>query len=241
MVKKHYKPFQFKQFSISQEHAAMKVGTDSIMLGSWATVKKTDKVLDIGTGTGLLSIMLSQKVDGKCAIDAIEIDQEAIIDAKLNLRNSPWPTSIKIQKISLQEYQPANLYDLIICNPPFYMGKQSSDSARNKARNAADSLDLITLLQKSSALLRENGKLCIVIPSEIAENSKHEAKKFNLQVSKIVNVRSKPIKPVNRTLLEFKKTSKAIESIKNELCIEMENGSYSTEFKDLTRDFYLNF
>lgn len=241
MAIKDYKPFQFKEFSISQQYSAMKVGTDSILLGAWASVYENSRILDIGTGTGLLSIMLAQKVKGNCTIDAIEIDSNAVKEAKYNVLQCPWKYAINVYHTSLQDYYSDNLYDAIISNPPFYQGMVSSDNRRNKARNTSSSLGFKTLLNKASELLSNNGTLYLIIPYESLKTIKNEAIKYDLKIEQKLLIRPVPDKQFNRILIKFKKTKSQITPIENELCIQKVGESYSNEFITLTKSFYLHF
>lgn len=237
---KQYSPFRFKQFSIEHDRAAMKIGTDSILLGAWTKIYNHEYILDIGTGTGLLSIMLAQKVHGKCRIDAIEIDKDALHDAALNINNCPWRDSIELHAIDFMEYDNNVKYDLIISNPPFYEGLLSPNISRNKARNARESLNFEMFLKKSSNLLKWDGRLSMILPFEISKKIISEAKKNNLFPIVQVNIRPRSDKKYNRTLLEFRKTKSNIEMTNDELCIVQANSNtYSSEFRKLTIDFYL--
>lgn len=240
MAIRHYKPFQFKEFSISQEHAAMKIGTDSILIGAWTPIKSNSRVLDIGTGTGLLSIMLAQKVNGNFIIDAIEIDKNAIKDAEKNFAKCPWSKSINLQHISLQDYNTDILYDVVISNPPFYQGEDSPDLSKNKARNIHATLNFKTLLEKSSKLLKEEGYLYLIIPMDASKTIETEANIYGLHVSRKINVRPTPTKDYIRVMIEFQKTKTTINTQVAELCIQTIDRNYSDTFKTLTHNYYLN-
>ena len=120
MVKKKYQAFNFKQFSIQQENAAMKIGTDGILLGAWADTFNSNYIIDIGTGTGVIAIMQCQK-NASALVDAVEISNEACIDAKQNIKNSPWKDRIALHESSIQKWISNKKYDHIISNPPFFV------------------------------------------------------------------------------------------------------------------------
>ena len=124
-MSKDYKDFKFKQFSIQHKNAAMKIGTDGILLGAWANVNNASNVLDVGTGTGIIAIMQAQK-NNSLNIDAIEIDASACIDAKHNINRCPWSENIKLHHLSLADFQSKKLYDCIISNPPFFFDSKSA-------------------------------------------------------------------------------------------------------------------
>lgn len=237
---KQYPPFRFKQFTVEHNLAAMKVGTDGILLGAWASAHENEHILDVGTGTGLISLMLAQKVDGKCHIDAIEIDQNAVQDATVNFNNSPWSSSFRLYKLDFNDYESNSHYDVIISNPPFYEGKHSTNIERNIARNARGSLSFDILLEKSAQLLTWEGRLFLIVPFEIADRIISNAKQFKLYCKERINVRSRPDLSFSRSLLEFRKTGNEVALVINELCIQAPNSnSYTIEFRKLSKDFYL--
>lgn len=237
---KDYKPFQFKQFSIHQNHAAMKVGTDSIMLGSWASVNKNDRILDIGTGTGILSIMLAQKVNGNCVIDAIEIDDEAIKDAQHNIENSPWHDSIQLIKGDFKMFEAKEPYDVIICNPPFHTGNISPKQARATARSTQLKLSLESLLKRSSQLLKDRGRLYLIIPYDLKNKIINEATNLKLYIGSVVNIFPNQYKPANRVLFEFFNGDNSGNIDSKDLIINTAQNEYSKAYKSLTKAFYLN-
>lgn len=237
---RHYKPFQFKQFSIAQNNAAMKVGTDSVLLGAWANIYPNEKVLDIGTGTGLLSLMLAQKVDGHCTIDAIEIEKGAALDAKLNFNNSNWPKSLTLHNLDFNDFNSNILYDLIISNPPFFEGLAPEITSRSIARNASDKLSYKSLLTNASTLLSKEGRIMLIIPYEYFEKVIRIGNGLNLFLSKQLNIRPKKDKPINRVLIEFCNKPTDLTKEGEELIIRDKNNQYTEEHIAFTKDFYLN-
>jgi tRNA1Val (adenine37-N6)-methyltransferase len=240
---KHYKPFRFKQFSIDQNNAAMKVGTDSVLLGAWATIYPNEIALDIGTGTGLLSLMLAQKVDGQCSIDAIEIDEGSIKDARININDSNWEKSIELQKIDLVNFHPDKHYDLIISNPPFFEGLAPDTKSRSIARNASDKLSYQNLVKTASNLLNNGGRFYLIIPQENYEKVIALSNENNLILMSQVNIKPKIDKPVNRFLLELvksessKRRKNSIEVV--ELVVRNNRNIYTKEHQLLTKDYYM--
>ena len=155
--------FRFKQFAIRQENAAMKVGTDGALLGAWSDVSKANNILDIGTGTAIIAMMVAQR-NSTAAITAIEIDEKALIDANFNVENCPWTNRIKIIQSSLQEFTPTLKFDSIISNPPFFENSLKSNSrSKIKARHT-DSLHYSDILNFASIHLSSIGVLHLILP-----------------------------------------------------------------------------
>jgi len=237
---KHYKPFQFKQFSVAQNNAAMKVGTDSVLLGAWAIVNPKERILDIGTGTGILSLMLAQKVNGDCQIDAIEIDKQAIKDAQLNFKNSFWSNSLKLIQKDFNLFESDGLYDVIISNPPFFEGLASSNRSRSIARNASHKLSYKNLITGVSKLLMEEGRFYLIIPQEYFEKVIFIGKANGLHLFKQLNIMPKLEKPINRVLIGLIKTTNPVKTENLErLIVRSEDNLYTKEHRLLTGAYYL--
>jgi len=237
---KQYKPFQFKQFSIEQNKAAMKVGTDSVLLGSWAIIYPYEHILDIGTGTGILSLMLAQKVNGRCQIDAIEIDDSAAIDACTNFKNSTWDSSISLIADDFTTFKTITKYDVIISNPPFFEGLAPTKKSRSTARNASDNLPYKILITKASQLLKQTGRIYLVIPTENYEKVIQIASNNGLGLKSKLSLRPKLIKPVNRILIELiNEVELTGPVVSKELIIRNEENMYTSKHKLLTKEYYL--
>jgi len=233
--------FHFKKFSIDDSKAAMKIGTDAVLLGAWVPCSSETRILDIGTGSGILALMMAQR-NTNSLIDAVEIDSEASIQAELNVHLSPWPGQVHIFNTTIQDFSFANKYNysLIICNPPFFTDSlKAPDKARNTARHN-DTLPVNDLLQCTSNLLTENGKAAFIIPADAYENWKFEAAKQNLYPTHTTWVKSSESHAPHRVMLAFSR-SKAVEIIDNEISIYSSKNIYSPEYMELTRDFYLKF
>ena len=236
---KHYKPFQFKRFSVEQNNAAMKVGTDSVLLGAWAKINSKEHVLDIGTGTGVLSLMLAQKVNGKCKIDAIEIDAEAIKDARINFKNSPWANCFQLIEKDFNLFAANNVYDTIISNPPFFEGLAPKDKSRSTARSASDKLSYESLVAKASKLLKTTGRIYFILPLENYEKVITIANAHHLFLKKQLYLRPKISKPINRIIIELVYANQPVIPITNELIIRNEENLYTREHRLLTKEYYL--
>jgi tRNA1Val (adenine37-N6)-methyltransferase len=232
--------FKFKQFTISQGDTAMKVGTDGVLLGAWADVTGAERILDIGTGTGLIALMLAQR--SQAMIDAIEINAQAARQAGENFKNSPWSERINIFHTSFQEFQIHDKinYDLIICNPPYFINSlKAPDAIRSLARHD-DMLSRHDLIKGVSNLLSKNGIFSIIVPYTGSDVLIVLASEYRLYPQKILKIKPVPGKEINRIILEFgKSTGQLLES---EMIIETgKRHQYSSEYINLTRDFYLKF
>lgn len=217
----------------------MKVGTDGVLLGAWANIHSVKTCLDIGTGTGLIALIIAQRCNAK--IDAIEIDKNSFDEAKENFANSNWGDRINAFHYSFQQFYKSSSkkYDLIITNPPYFKDSlKSEDSGRNLARHN-DELSLDDLLTGVVKLLYPTGQFCLILPFEQVENFKNEALTRSLFCTKQTNVRTTPNKDAKRVLLEFRLNDFPI--INDEIIIE-QNGrhQYSAEYVNLTKDLYLN-
>ncbi len=232
--------FKFKQFTINQEHCAMKVGTDGVLLGAYTDVKNATNILDIGTGSGLIALMLAQQTKSK--ITAIEIDEQASKQAKENVKNSKFKTRIKIINISLQNFTKTydKHFDLIVSNPPYFQNSyKSNNNKRTTARHTTE-LSYNDLISNSEKLLSENGTVCIIIPKDEEQNLINIATKNNLFLTDILNIKPTPSKPSKRIIISFSRTKAQI--TKSELIIEDKGRhNYSDKYINLTKDFYLKF
>ena len=233
--------FYFKQFAIAQDKCAMKVGTDGILLGAWAKLPENAKILDIGSGTGLLALMLAQRSQSSSTfIDAVEIDHDAYQQAKENIESSPWRDRINIDHASIQDWAIAcsRQYDLIISNPPFFENAfKPSQNSRNLARHS-DSLSQTDILQIASQLLKPNGHLAVIYPTDLANNFLAKAQSFNLFCDRQVHVKPTPQSPVKRILLELSPTQYPVQA--TTLTIEESKHLYTQDYIALVKDFYLN-
>ena len=233
--------FNFKQFSMDDSKAAMKIGTDTVLLGAWTPCNNETRILDIGAGSGILTLMMAQR-NPDAEIDAVEIDPEAVAQAKLNAQLSPWNDRIHIFNLSVQEFSLAkkNSYNLIICNPPFFTNSlKAPDNKRNLARHN-DSLPVEDLLESTSKMLTEDGEAVFIIPANALGNWKHEAAKHQLFPDKLTWVKSSPTHSPHRAMVMFsRKNQNSIPE--DEICIYSSEKIHSQEYRKLTKDFYLKF
>ncbi|WP_417885269.1 tRNA1(Val) (adenine(37)-N6)-methyltransferase [Zunongwangia sp.] len=234
------KPFYFKQFKIEQDRCAMKIGTDGVLLGAWAPIKNTESILDIGTGTGIIALMMAQRSEAML-IDALEIDEDAYEQSVDNFENSDWGDRLFCYHAEFDEFveemKDEEKYDLIISNPPFYGPEfKTTSEARDKAR-FQDALPFDLLLGGSSKLLADRGTLSIIIPSDAEASLLKIAENFKLHPSKITYVKGNSKSKVKRCLINFKFKVDSLE--KDELIIETERHLYTEDYKNLVKDFYL--
>ncbi len=229
--------FSFMHFTIQQEHCAMKVGTDGVLLGAWANLDGVRTALDIGTGTGLIALMIAQRAT-EAIVSAIEIDEKAAAQAAENFVASKFRNRLSVRHVDLQNDSIKAQYDLLVCNPPFFpIGTPSPDVKRHIARHEA-SLDLNMLFIEAKKRLKGTSRLALIWPSEREEELMAGAKLHELHLARICRVKPNPSKGVKRVLVEFQRDVPAcIEE--EELVIELgERHVYSDAFKTLTKDFY---
>ncbi len=227
--------FRFKKFNITQAKSAMKVGTDGVLLGSWVYSNQSNNILDVGCGTGLISLMLAQR-NLKSSITGIEIDKTASKEAQFNINNSPWRQRICIINTSLQEFNTKIKYDLIVSNPPFFPSNKSIDR-RTIARHT-NSLSFKELIQNSVELLAETGILAVIIPKDYEVDFCEIAKSCKLFCLRVCYVKGNENSEVKRVLIEF---AFGMHKIQEEhLIIERSRHEYTDAYINLCRDFYLN-
>lgn len=229
------KPFRFKQFDIYQEQTAMKVGTDGVLLGAWTEINKGKNILDVGCGTGLLSLMLAQKSEAK--ITAVEIDPKAFEEALYNISISPWSEQIELIEADFKDFQSDLKFDLIICNPPFFKGKKE-DTSRSKARqNTFLPFDL--LISKASSLLDKAGAFSLIAPYDDQEEIMELAASVQLFPSEIVHVKGHETALYKRTLFRFEKVNQNEGPFVGEITIEVERNQFTKEYTELLRPYLL--
>ncbi len=233
-------PFQFKQFTIEQDKCPMKVGTDGVLLGAWADVAEATSILDIGTGTGLIAIMLAQR-NAIAQIHGVEIDEATCKQAKQNMENAIWSDRLTAFPVAIQEFATttSNTYDHIVSNPPFFTGGTFSDNQdRNSIRHTVKLPhgDLLIAVRK---LLQPKGKFSLILPYLEGLRFEEIATTYNLHCTRKLEVQAKADKPIERLLLQFERTAKT--QIVEKLVIQREGrNDWTDEYINLTKDFYLN-
>jgi len=236
----HNNFFRFKQFTVFHDRCAMKVGTDAVLLGAWTNTELAEKILDVGTGSGIIAIMLAQR--SEASIEAIEIDGAACEQAVSNADQSPWKHRIKIHHVSLQDFSAVskNKFDLIVSNPPYFIDSlKSPEKSKNAARHNV-TLSHEEFIENSLKLLSDKGRLSVVLPFTGAHEFLAKASKYGLFCNRKTNVKSNPHSSVKRILMEYSRIPEPY--TENLLIIGTgQPESYTEDYKALTKEFYLAF
>lgn len=249
--------FTFKKFHIDDSHCGMPVSTDGVILGAWANIENRNRILDIGAGSGLLSLMIAQRLTQylppctntinvkNLQVIAVELDDLAAQDCQFNIVNSPWAAIIEFQHASIQRYTAQHLaqcsprFNSIICNPPYFdNGPQSERQERATARHT-DTLSFSELLRHIAMLLTENGNASLILPVESESRFVAELTSTTLEISKRVAVSTVKNKPARRLLIELKHQSQCAKIVLSDFVISDLDGQYSDQMKDLCKAFYL--
>ncbi len=234
--------FKFKQFVVNQDLAAMKVGTDGVILGAWARVENDQTILDAGTGTGLLALMSAQRNE-RVDVLAIDIDANAIKQANGNFSQSIWYDRLNSKLISLQNLAEVNKekFDHVICNPPYFINSyKSNDIARNKARHT-DSLSFEELIKASHALTNKNGRLTVVIPYQLEDDFLKIAEIEEFYNTRLMRLQPTPDKTYVRSFIELSKANKGQTEVNTMILEDKGRHGYSDDYIELTKSFYLAF
>ena len=245
--------FRFKQFTVWHDRCAIKVGTDGVLLAAWAEAiaYKEDasaanpavphivrRILDIGTGSGLIALMLAQRFPN-AIIDGIDIDPSAVLQAKDNFSSSPFSTRLRACPSPLQEWQPQEKYDMIVSNPPYFSNSLLClDGMRTKARHA-ESLSFADLIAHSYRLLTQAGTLSLVLPADAEKAIMKEARLQHLYCVRLCRVHTTANKPAKRILVTFSYQTPATTLAPEMLCLSSPNSPRSAAYSALTQDFYL--
>ena len=269
--------FRFKQFTVWHDRCAMKVGTDGVLLGAWCPLPNSaasnspqgvlyPRILDIGTGSGLIALMLAQRLSSQSpiannlyTIDAIDIDADAVAQAQYNFEQSPWSFHLHAHHSTLQDWSPSlqrsnlqvkqssseanfkrsNLYSLIVSNPPYFQDSLKNPNAQRATARHTDTLSYTELIAHSARLLQEDGILALVLPIEAEQEILTLAADHGLHPTDITYVHSKPSKPAKRILIALSPISDSRCPMTETMYIESENTPRSDEYKELTKNFYL--
>jgi tRNA1Val (adenine37-N6)-methyltransferase len=233
--------FAFKQFTIQQDKCAMKVGTDAVLLGSWVKPNGAKRILDIGTGTGVIALMIAQR--SEALIDGIDIDDSACLQATENVASSPWSERVRILHHSLQEYshETTTRYELIVSNPPYFLDSSKANGLERTTARHADLLPYDQLLESVIRLLDKKGKFCVILPVKEASILRELAKERGLQLSKLMRVRTRTAKETEkRHIMQFEHSPSSFSE--DTIVIEKdERHDYTDEYKELTKEYYLAF
>ena len=231
------RPFHFKHFSLYHHRSTMKVGTDAILLGRWVEVKPEDVALDIGTGCGLLPLMLSQK--GVSYVDAVDIDQASVEEASINFEASQWRERLKVYCMDINMYKPERRYDLIVSNPPYFNRFSKCDSERkSRARHNDMTLSYKSLCASAGRLLKPFGRFALVLPVSASAEFLIVAEHSGLFLRKRMTIIPIEGREPNRLNLEFGLSG--CEKIQEEkFVIRNADKQFTQQYRDFLKDFYL--
>lgn len=232
-----FEPFQFKAFRMQHHRSSMKIGTDAVLLGAWACVNGAKRILDVGTGSGVIALMIAQRTTSDVVIEAIDIDRESVEEASANARSSPWSEKINIHRSSLQEFQSLTKFDLIISNPPFFQNSLLPPAPSRQQARHDEMLSFEDLIFHSTRLLQKAGQLSLILPFAEGRQFKTLAAERGLFLVRETAVFTKASKPQERWLLEFslstgKKTT-------DKIILFEQRGTKTDAYRELTHPFYL--
>ena len=230
--------FRFKQFTVCDERSAMKIGTDGVLLGTWADIEGDSRILDVGTGTGLIALMLAQR-NASAEIVGVDISHEAIEEARDNFLNSPWAKRLSVTQGDVCSFESNEKFDHIVSNPPYFVDSlHSPDLLRTMARHTS-SLKFEDLVTSAVRLLRPGGRLSVILPTECAMHFRFAA--FGrLWLCRQLNVVTKAGDSPRRTLMEFCLSDKPLMPSVATLTMRHRDSSYTEEYRQLTEDFYIS-
>lgn len=227
--------FQFKQFSIQQNNVAMKVGTDAMLLGAIVSVESKSHALDIGAGTGVLSLMIAQR-NLEIDVEGVEVDPQTAHECELNFLNSPWRERLVVKCVDFSKFTSPKVYDVIVSNPPFYESTLLNIDKRKADARHAQSLPMDVLIKKVNDLLANDGDFWIIVPSEFGEKWIRECNKYSLHLTMQTTIFGKSGGDAKRVVFNFTRLKKSTRS--NQLTIRNDTGGYSEAYKKLTEEFH---
>lgn len=231
--------FRFKRFTIRQDRCALKVGTDGVLFGAWVNYEGARRILDIGTGTGVLALIAAQR-NSEAHIDAVEIDDASAEQAAENATASPWGDRVRVHRMDVRRMKAGEPYDLIICNPPYYAGYSTSPDQRIGLAKHSGELLFPELLEAVDGLLRDSGRFAVIIPKNREAEFLKEAGRVGLHACRRCVVRYVSHRPAKRVLLELDRSNAAVEEM--ELTVEATGPfDYTPEYRALISDLMLNF
>lgn len=242
--------FRFKRFEVVNERSAMKVNTDGVLLGAAMTIVPEDRcMLDIGTGTGTIALMVAQRVADHAEreasrddimIDAIDIDEPSATEAAMNFANSPWAECLHAHNVSLDAFAASDdqKYDLIFSNPPYFEDSLTApDERKSTARHTSEGLSYRDIFEFAKERLTDSGRVSLVLPADQEAALCRYARMCGLHLFRIIRVRTVPRKAPSRMIAEFSR--QRCETVKEELLTIQNEGQYTQEYLSLTHDFYM--
>lgn len=215
----------------------MKVGTDGVLLGAWLTLQNPATILDIGTGTGVIALMLAQRSDEDTRIDAIELEPQAFEQATENVKRSSWPDKVCLQPGAIQDFNPTHRYDIIVSNPPYFQNSQKPPDERRLQTRHTDTLSFEELLVAVKRLLTTHGKFNVILPNNEGMAFVDLALKHKLYCSRQWSFRTRKEKPIERWLMEF--SLEPLPKSIGEIILYKTGEIWSDDYRNLTKDFYL--
>lgn len=233
-------PFTMKQFSLSDSRCGMKVGTDGVLLGAWTSALPTwHRALDLGAGCGLVALMLAQRF-GALTIEALEVDPGTAFDCRDNVAASPWKGRIDVVQGDFASWHPVERYDLIACNPPFYVEHVLGGcKSRDLARHPGSSMSVPAIFRKASDMLNPGGSLALILPREQFDDADFQASVNGMSLWRFTEVYTCPHKPAKRMLAQWVLGNVA-QPMADALYISDNDANYTDQYITLTKDFYLD-
>lgn len=230
--------FQFKQFTVRQHRCAMKVGTDGTLLGAWSLAPSLPcRILDIGTGTGLIALMMAQRYP-QASVTAIDIDAEAVLQARENVAASPFAKRIHVVEVDVVTFEDAEKFDSIVCNPPFFEDSLTCpDPQRTEARHT-DTLGYRQLMESAFRLLKDDGRFSVILPADCRSRLESEAHLRGFFISRLCSIQTTPMKSPKRYMMELTKYPVNEIDMMNGV-IELSPQIRSEWYRELTNEFYI--
>lgn len=231
------RPFHFKHFSMMHQHSTMRIGTDAVLLGRWVTVCPDDKVLDVGTGCGIIAMMLAQR--GAAHIDAVDLDADSANEAALNFKESQWRDKLCAYQADIKTFGESASYDVIVSNPPYFVNSSKCDEdRRSMARHSGMTLSFADLLAAAKRLLTDNGRLSVVLPKREENNFVAEALRQGFFQSRKLDIVPVEGLAPNRVNLELVKSQSELQEVES-LVLRDADGVLSEAYNTFLKDFYL--
>ena len=227
------KPFRFQKFDIIQHENVFRVGTDGVLLGALCQVENAQKILEVGTGTGLISLMLAQR-NANAEITALDLNEDAVKLAQENFKNSPFSERLQVFHQDFKTFESQKEYDFVVCNPPFF---EENNSVKDILARQQVELTFRNLIEKASKILSSEGIFSVIIPSESAQEFENLAEYFDLHLVRKINIFGIENGVLKRNVLEFSKKKSALETL--DFTIEKSPRKYSDQYLELTKEFHV--
>ncbi len=238
MSRRRKEAFDFQQFRVQHDRCAMKVGTDAVLLGAWVSVAGVTRALDVGTGSGVIALILAQRTGGQAYIDGVEMRVADAQQAQQNVAVSPWPLSVHIHQSRIQDFGTSGLYDLLVCNPPYFSNSQLPPSEARQQVRHAQTLSAADLLQAADRLLQPAGRMAVILPTREGEQWNEQALAAGWHPIRTLAFFARPGKPQERWLFEWSRTRSPLQT--GNLCLYEGNTCiWSNNYRALTAGLYL--